>query len=158
MSFDFFPSHAPVTVYMLHSNQIEYVAHETNFALAGKDKFNLTHGSILGISHDFFNVLSFRHQARHPNVKNTYFVGASVHPGTGVPIAIAGSRLVTETVLSDLGRALPTTYDEEPNPKTNMLDVKKPISLAHRMEGWLPNLVLVLLGAVVAYVWSALRF
>ena len=26
----------------------------------GKDKFNLTHGSILGISHDFFNVLAFR--------------------------------------------------------------------------------------------------
>lgn len=26
----------------------------------GKEKFNLTHGSILGISHDFFNVLAFR--------------------------------------------------------------------------------------------------
>jgi phytoene desaturase (3,4-didehydrolycopene-forming) len=28
--------------------------------LSGRDKFNLTHGSILGISHDFFNVLAFR--------------------------------------------------------------------------------------------------
>ena len=74
---------------------------------AGKEKFNLTHGSILGITHDFFNVLSFRHQARHPAVKGAYFVGASVHPGTGVPIAIAGSRLCAEAILSDLN--LPVT-------------------------------------------------
>jgi len=50
----------------------------------GKEKFNLTHGSILGITHDFFNVLAFRQQARHPSVKGAYFVGASTHPGTGV--------------------------------------------------------------------------
>lgn len=52
--------------------------------MTGKEKFNLAHGSILGITHDFFNVLSFRPQSRHPSVKHAYFVGASAHPGTGV--------------------------------------------------------------------------
>jgi hypothetical protein len=33
---------------------------ELKIWITGRDKFNLTHGSILGISHDFFNVLSFR--------------------------------------------------------------------------------------------------
>jgi phytoene desaturase (3,4-didehydrolycopene-forming) len=52
----------------------------------GREKFNLTHGSILGITHDFFNVLSFRHQSRHPKLSGAYFVGASAHPGTGVSL------------------------------------------------------------------------
>jgi phytoene desaturase (3,4-didehydrolycopene-forming) len=57
---------------------------EVNTPLTWKEKFNLAHGSILGITHDFFNVLSFRPQSRHPSIKNAYFVGASAHPGTGV--------------------------------------------------------------------------
>lgn len=62
----------------------QIVWEEYNTPLTWKDKFNLTHGSILGIVHDFFNVLSFRHQARHQKLKGAYFVGASAHPGTGV--------------------------------------------------------------------------
>ena len=57
---------------------------EVNTPLTWKERFNLAHGSILGITHDFFNVLSFRPQSRHPSIKNAYFVGASAHPGTGV--------------------------------------------------------------------------
>jgi len=59
---------------------------EVNTPLTWKEKFNLAHGSILGITHDFFNVLSFRPQSRHPSIKNAYFVGASAHPGTGVSV------------------------------------------------------------------------
>ena len=61
---------------------------EVNTPLTWKEKFNLAHGSILGITHDFFNVLSFRPQSRHPSIKNAYFVGASAHPGTGVSFFI----------------------------------------------------------------------
>lgn len=125
---------------------------------SGKDKFNLTHGSILGISHDFFNVLAFRHQARHPTLRNSYFVGASVHPGTGVPIAIAGSRLVTETVLEDLGVSLPATYTAKEAAATNRLDVRHPVAWSHRMEEIGPKLVYVLVGVLLAYVWLQSRF
>lgn len=70
-----------------------------------KDKFNLDKGAILGLSHSFFNVLSFRPKTRHAKYKNLYFVGASTHPGTGVPICIAGSKLVAEQILQDVGVA-----------------------------------------------------
>ena len=38
---------------------------------------------------------------RRKHVQNLYMVGASSHPGTGVPICLAGGRLVAEQVLED---------------------------------------------------------
>jgi phytoene desaturase (3,4-didehydrolycopene-forming) len=67
-----------------------------------RTSFNLDRGAILGLSHSFFNVLSFRPKTKHPSIKDLYFVGASTHPGTGVPIVLAGAKLVTEQVLRDL--------------------------------------------------------
>ncbi|MFN3706533.1 MAG: hypothetical protein ACK4WM_11140 [Thermoflexales bacterium] len=32
---------------------------------------------------------------------NLYFVGASTHPGTGVPIVLIGARLVEERILAE---------------------------------------------------------
>ena len=45
-------------------------------------RFNLHAGSVLGLSHDILQVLSFRPHLRHGSLANVYFVGASVHPGT----------------------------------------------------------------------------
>ncbi|KAK0661388.1 Phytoene desaturase [Lasiodiplodia hormozganensis] len=64
-------------------------------------RFNLDRGAILGLSHSFFNVLSFRPKTRHPSVRGLYFVGASTHPGTGVPICLAGSKITAEQVIGD---------------------------------------------------------
>ncbi|KAI9925096.1 hypothetical protein MW887_006504 [Aspergillus wentii] len=74
----------------------EYV--ETPFSW--KDKFNLDRGAILGLSHSFFNVLSFRPKSKHPNIDGLFFVGASTHPGTGVPVCLAGGKLVSEQVMT----------------------------------------------------------
>lgn len=112
----------------------------------------------MGISHDFFNVLAFRHQARHPTLKNSYFVGASVHPGTGVPIAIAGSRLVTETILEDLAVPLPATYTTSVKPADSAIDMRHPVALKHRMEEIGPKLVYALIGVLLTYLWMQLRF
>jgi len=110
------------------------IAHElTNDPLSWRDRFNLDKGAILGLSHSFFNVLSFRPstRARRPHwldgklgsgvveriastvvdasrgkskdVQGLYMVGASAHPGTGVPIVLAGGRLVSQQILEDLG-------------------------------------------------------
>ncbi|KDE03951.1 hypothetical protein MVLG_05585 [Microbotryum lychnidis-dioicae p1A1 Lamole] len=72
-----------------------------NTPVTWRDKFNLHRGSILGLSHSFFNVLCFRPATRHPSVDRAYFVGASAHPGTGVPICLAGARITTEQILKD---------------------------------------------------------
>ena len=135
--------------------------------MTGRDKFNLTHGSILGITHDFFNVLSFRHQARHRQIKGAYFVGASAHPGTGVsgssfweeladrddqvPIAIAGSRLCTETILSDLSMSLPSTYTEPPGPATSSsLDRLQPTPWLYTLERAFGFIFPYLVGAILS--------
>ena len=110
------------------------IKHElTNDPLSWRDRFNLDKGAILGLSHSFFNVLSFRPstRARRPHwidgklgagviervastvidttrgkakdVQGLYMVGASAHPGTGVPIVLAGGRLVAQQIMEDLG-------------------------------------------------------
>ncbi|RMY46917.1 hypothetical protein D0865_08981 [Hortaea werneckii] len=115
------------------------IKHEsTNDPLTWKTKFNLDRGAILGLSHSFFNVLSFRPstRARRPSpvfdgrfgagvlgrllelladlvrgkarcIEGLYMVGASAHPGTGVPICLAGGRMVAEQVLDDRGLVVP---------------------------------------------------
>ena len=97
-----------------------------------RDRFNLDRGAILGLSHSFFNVLSFRPSTRARrggpldgkfgggilgriaelvfsggSIKGLYMVGASAHPGTGMPIVLAGGKLVAEQVLMDLGMEFP---------------------------------------------------
>ena len=69
-----------------------------------KSTFNLDRGAILGLSHSFFNVLSFRPKTKHRSIENMYFVGASTHPGTGVPIVLAGAKLVCEQIMQGLGQ------------------------------------------------------
>lgn len=72
-----------------------------------EEKFNLDKGSILGLSHSFWNVLAFRPKTKHAEIKNCYFVGASTHPGTGVPIVLAGAKITTEQIFEDLGISIP---------------------------------------------------
>lgn len=84
------------------------IVHEqVNDPLIWKSKFNLDRGAILGLSHSFFNVLSFRPKMQHPTINGLYFVGASTHPGTGVPICLAGAKIVANQVLTDQGMKVP---------------------------------------------------
>ena len=52
-------------------------------------------------------MLSFRPKTKHPEIKSLYFVGASTHPGTGVLICLAGSKIVAKQILEDLGISVP---------------------------------------------------
>lgn len=114
------------------------ILHEqTNTPRTWLTNFNLSQGAILGLSHSFFNVLSFRPSTRARrggwldgklggglvgrvgelvgdvgrgsgrDIRGLYMVGASVHPGTGVPICLAGGKLVAEQVCQDLGVRVP---------------------------------------------------
>lgn len=44
----------------------------------------------------------FRPSNRHPRYRNLYFVGASTHPGTGIPTAMVSCRLVAKGILDEL--------------------------------------------------------
>ncbi|CZR63948.1 probable phytoene dehydrogenase AL-1 (carotenoid biosynthesis protein al-1) [Phialocephala subalpina] len=80
---------------------------QLNTPTTWEDTFNLDKGSILGLSHSFSNVLAFRPSTRHKSVKGCYFVGASTHPGTGVPIVLAGAKVTTEQILADFKLPVP---------------------------------------------------
>ena len=110
-----------------------FIVYETtNDPFTWQQRFNLDKGAILGLSHSFFNVLSFRPSTRarrggwldgklgggivgqigevlNPGgrIDGLYMVGASSHPGTGVPICLAGGKLVAEQVCEDLGMRVP---------------------------------------------------
>ncbi|KOS21873.1 Phytoene desaturase [Escovopsis weberi] len=72
-----------------------------------KNKFNLDRGAILGLSHDLFNVLCFRPRMKHDKIRGLYFVGASTHPGTGVPVCMAGGRIVSDEIMRDMQPSSP---------------------------------------------------
>jgi phytoene desaturase len=70
-----------------------------------RDTFGLTGGSAFGLAHDVRQVGYLRPNNRAKKLRNLYFVGASTAPGTGVPMVIIGSRLVTERILQEQGGA-----------------------------------------------------
>ncbi len=62
---------------------------------------NLAKGSAFGLSHNFLQVGYLRPQNRHARYSNLYFVGASTHPGTGLPLVLLSARLVEERILQE---------------------------------------------------------
>jgi phytoene desaturase len=62
---------------------------------------NLEKGAAFGLSHNFAQVGYLRPHNRHDQYKNLFFVGASTHPGTGLPIVLLSARLVVERLVSE---------------------------------------------------------
>ena len=152
---------------------------QTNTPPTWRAKFNLDRGAILGLSHSFFNVLAFRPATRarrgnpwldgrfgggvlgrvaelvgdlgrrRPWIEGLYMVGASAHPGTGVPICLAGGRLVAEQVLGDWGMGVPWAgKGEGEGREVGRLDrVERPWG----WEGWVWWVLVWVVGVVVGW-------
>ena len=67
-------------------------------------RYNLVKGSTHGLSHNLMQLGYFRPHNRHAQYLNLYFVGASTHPGTGIPTALVSGRLAAQRILDDLHR------------------------------------------------------
>jgi phytoene desaturase len=76
---------------------------ETYTPVTWRERYNLVKGSTHGLSHKLTQMAYFRPSNRHPHYQNMYFVGASTHPGTGMPTAMVSGRLVSERIMDDLG-------------------------------------------------------
>lgn len=100
------------------------VSEAINTPQSWQERFNLDKGAILGISHSFFNVLSFRPGTKHPDIGRCFFVGASTHPGTGVPICLAGSKVTSDHILETYGMTRPwrTRVEGAWPPRSTSLD------------------------------------
>lgn len=119
-----------------------------------KETFNLDKGAILGLSHSFFNVLSFRPSTKHPSIERLHFVGASTHPGTGVPICLAGSKVTGEQVLEAFGMSIPwegQTLGKASKGKVKDIDKVHALPLLSNFHIALLVVLLVLLAAAYRF-------
>ncbi len=66
--------------------------------LSWHKRYNLAKGSTHGLSHNLTQLAYFRPANRHKKYGNLYFVGASTHPGTGIPTAMVSARLVSQRI------------------------------------------------------------
>jgi len=76
---------------------------ETYAPPSWRKRYNLMYGSTHGLAHTLTQMAYLRPSNRHPHYRNLYFVGASTHPGTGVPTAMVSGRLVSERIMEELG-------------------------------------------------------
>jgi phytoene desaturase len=84
----------------------EHIKFEVNYTpLSWRKRYNLMKGSTHGLCHNLTQLGYFRPHNRHPRYHNLYFVGASTHPGTGVPTALVSARLAAERIIDELGAA-----------------------------------------------------
>lgn len=66
-------------------------------------EYNLEKGAAFGIGHGILQVGYFRPPLASKSIKRLYFVGASTHPGTGVPLVTIGAKLTAERIGRELG-------------------------------------------------------
>jgi phytoene desaturase len=80
-----------------------HIKFETSLTpLSWRKRYNLVNGSTHGLSHKLTQLAYFRPANRHAHYRNLYFVGASTHPGTGIPTAMISGRLVAKRILDEL--------------------------------------------------------
>lgn len=75
---------------------------QTYTPVSWAERYNLLKGSTHGLSHKLTQMAYFRPSNRHPRYQNLYFVGASTHPGTGMPTAMVSGRLAAERIQDEL--------------------------------------------------------
>jgi phytoene desaturase (3,4-didehydrolycopene-forming) len=66
------------------------------------ERHNLAKGATHGLAHSLTQMGWFRPRNRHHRYRNLYFAGASTHPGTGIPTAMASGRLAARRIVADL--------------------------------------------------------
>jgi phytoene desaturase len=84
-------------------NDLEaHIKFEIDFTpLSWNRRYNLVKGSTHGLSHKLTQLAYFRPHNRHARYKNLYFVGASTHPGTGLPTAMVSGRLAAGRIMDE---------------------------------------------------------
>ncbi len=93
----------------------DHLKFEVNYVpLSWRKRYNLLKGATHGLSHTLTQLGYLRPHNRHPLYHNLYFVGASTHPGTGVPTALVCARLVAERLTDEMGYKVSREHAMEP--------------------------------------------
>jgi phytoene dehydrogenase-like protein len=80
-----------------------HIKFDVNFTpLSWRKRYNLMKGSTHGLCHNVMQLGYLRPHNRHPQYRNLYFVGASTHPGTGIPTALVSARHAAARIVDEL--------------------------------------------------------
>lgn len=80
----------------------EHLKFEVNYTpLSWHKRYNLVKGATHGLGHTLTQLGYMRPHNRHAHYHNLYFVGASTHPGTGVPTALISARHTATRLLEE---------------------------------------------------------
>jgi phytoene desaturase len=80
----------------------EHLKFEVSYTpLSWRKRYNLAKGSTHGLSHNLTQLGYLRPRNRDARYSNLYFVGASTHPGTGVPTSLVSGRLTAMRLLEE---------------------------------------------------------
>lgn len=80
----------------------EHLKFEVNYTpLSWRKRYNLAKGATHGLGHTLTQLGYLRPGNRHRHYRNLYFVGASTHPGTGMPTALVSARLTAVRLLEE---------------------------------------------------------
>ncbi len=80
----------------------EHIKFELNFTPEDwKNRYNLSKGAGHGLSHIFTQIGYLRPQNQHKTYRNLFFVGASTHPGSGLPTVQLSANLTTNRIIKD---------------------------------------------------------
>lgn len=61
-------------------------------------RYNIKYGATFGLAHNLMQSAFFRPANQDARHKNIFYVGASTQPGGGLPVVIAGSRIVADMI------------------------------------------------------------
>ena len=64
-------------------------------------RYNIHNGATFGLSHNLMQSAFFRPANVDSKLSDLYYVGASTQPGGGLPVVIAGSRIVADLINKD---------------------------------------------------------
>lgn len=97
-------------------------------------------------------------RGRSKDIKGLYMVGASAHPGTGVPICLAGGALVAEQICGDYGVEIPWKEERKGSDAggKRKLDVLERPMWLDSWEQWV-SVLIYLLVAIFALLWVKFR-
>jgi len=86
----------------VHDLEAHIKFEETYTPISWQKLYNLVNGSTHGLSHELAQWPGSGPPTGNSRYKNLYFVGASTHPGTGLPTAMVSGRLVAERIQEEL--------------------------------------------------------
>lgn len=93
----------------------EHLKFEVNYVpLSWRKRYNLMKGATHGLAHTLTQLGYLRPHNRHQRYHNLYFVGASTHPGTGVPTALVCAHQVADRVMEEMEKMGASAAPREP--------------------------------------------